>query len=142
MCNGTLVFEGSVRGRIGTYQAIMDDWTSGGDKRFSSHRFKLVEGSGTGDLWNLVEMEGTVQRDETVETRVGIYWGNLRFEGDDSPSETIQIAGDYMVLGPPTLSAPPVTENGVTTIAGTVDVAARSLSENKCSKRYPPESSP
>ena len=125
VCKGTLVFEGSVRGRIGTYKAIMDDWTSGGDEGFSSHSFKLVEGSGTGDLWNLVEMEGTVQRDETVEMRVGIYWGNLRFEGDESPSKFIQIAGDYTVLGPPTLSGPPVTEDGETTISGTVDVAGR-----------------
>ncbi len=125
VCGGTFVFDGILRGRIGTYKAIMDEWTSGGDEKFASVHFKLVPGSGTGDLSNLVEAEGFIQRDEAVEVRVGVYWGTVRFEGDETPSTSIQLAGDYTVFGPPTLSGPPVTEDGVTTIAGTVNVDTR-----------------
>ena len=86
MCEGGYLFVGTVRGRTGTYKAITDDWTSGGDAAFASAHFVLVPGSGTGDLSNLVELEVTVLRDETVEPRVGAYIGSLRFEGDSSPT--------------------------------------------------------
>ena len=124
ICEGSYVFDGTLRGRIGTYKAVTNRWTSGGDEAFASAHFVLVPGSGTGDLSNLVELEVTVARDEAVERRVGAYWGTLRFEGDESPSITYQIAGDY-TLSLPVLSGPPVTENGVTTIAGVTDVETR-----------------
>ena len=89
VCEGSYVFEGSVRGRIGTYEAVSSNWTSGGDEQFASVHFSLVPGSGTGDLSNLIEYAGFVQRDEAVEVRVGIYWGTVRFEGDETPSTSI-----------------------------------------------------
>ncbi|PKB73463.1 MAG: hypothetical protein BZY75_01750 [SAR202 cluster bacterium Io17-Chloro-G7] len=124
VCEGSYTFEGTLRGRIGTYKAVTDRWTSGGDEAFASAHFVLVPGSGTGDLSNLVEFEVTVARDEAVERRVGTYWGTVLFEGDESPSTTYQIAGDY-TLALPVLSGPPVTEDGVTTIAGTIDVETK-----------------
>lgn len=121
---GSFVFEGTLFGRIGTLKAILFNWKSGGDEAFTSAEFKLVPGSGTGDLANLVEYEGYIQRDETLSPPIGIAWGTLRFEGDESPSTTYQIAGDY-TLDLPVLSGPPITENGVTTIAGTIGVETR-----------------
>ena len=122
--DGSFFFEGSIAGRIGTLEAILENWIAGGDEAFTSAHFKLVPGSGTGDLWNLVEYEGFVQRDETAVPAVGITWGTYRFEGDETPSTSVQFAGDY-TIALPVLSGPPVTENGVTTIAGAVDVETR-----------------
>ena len=121
---GSFVFEGTLFGRIGTLEATLFNWTAGGDEEFTSAEFKLISGSGTGDLANLVEYEGFVQRDETLLPPIGIAWGTYRFEGDETPSTTHQIAGDY-TLELPVLSGPPVTENGVTTIAGTIGVETR-----------------
>ena len=86
VCEGSYLFTGSLRGRVGTYKAVSDSWTSGGDAAFASAHFVLVPGSGTGDLSNLVELEVTVLRDEAVEPRVGAYFGTLRFTGDSSPT--------------------------------------------------------
>ena len=86
---GGFVFEGSIAGRIGTIEATLDNWVAGGDEAFTSARFEMIQGSGTGDLSNLVEYAGFVQRDEAVEVRVGIYWGTVRFEGDETPSTSI-----------------------------------------------------
>jgi len=121
---GSFVFEGTFAGRIGTLKANLFNWIAGGDEAFTSAEFKLVPGSGTGDLANLVEYEGFIQRDETLSPPIGIAWGTYRFEGDESPSTTHQVAGDY-TLGLPVLSGPPVTENGVTTIAGAIAVETR-----------------
>ena len=70
----------------------MENWTSGGDAAFTSAHFTLVSGSGTGDLSNLVELDLTVQRDESVELAdgelpVGAYFGTIRFEGDQTPTK-------------------------------------------------------
>jgi len=84
---GSYVFEGSIRGRTGTVKVAIDNWTAGGDAAFTSAQFKMVSGSGTGDLSNLVEYEGFLQRDETADPPVGAYWGTIRFEGDQTPSK-------------------------------------------------------
>ena len=89
-----MVFEGSLRGRIGTYRAILDTWTSGGDAAFTSATYKLTSGRGTGDLSNLVEADVTLQRDETVDPPVRIYWGTIRFEGDQTPTEVDEAPKD------------------------------------------------
>lgn len=92
VCDGTMDFDGSLRGRIGTFKAAVSSWKSGGDAAFTSAGFTLVAGSGTGDLSNLVEVDLTIQRDETVvqpegQQPVGAYFGTVRFEGDQSPTQ-------------------------------------------------------
>ena len=84
---GGFVFEGSIAGRVGTLEATLDNWVAGGDAAFTSAHFEMVPGSGTGDLSNLVEYQGMVQREETREVPVGIAFGTYRFTGDSSPSE-------------------------------------------------------
>ena len=100
VCEGGFVFDGALRGRIGTFKTTVDNWTAGGDAAFTSSHFKLISGSGTGELSNLVEMEGTIQRDETVDPPVGVYLATMRFAGDPSPSESDgapQDLSDYSV---------------------------------------------
>ena len=133
VCEGTMDFEGSLRGRIGTLKATVDSWISGGDDAFTSAKFTLVSGSGTGDLSNLVELNLTIQRDETVEypdgvQPVGIYFGTLQFDGDESASSITQIVGDYTVVSN-TPSGPPVVENGVTMISVIAEAALRGSNE-------------
>lgn len=103
VCTGSLDFEGSLRGRIGSFKAIVDSWVAGGAAAYTSAHFVLVAGSGTGDLSNLVDFELNIQRDETVvlpdgELPVGIYFGTSRFEGDETPSANVQVVGDYSVI--------------------------------------------
>jgi len=107
VCEGTMDFEGSLRCRIGTLKATVISWISGGDEAFTSAKFTLVSGSGTGDLSNLVELDITIQRDETVEypdrvQPVGAYFGTLRFEGDQTPTE--------IGVAPSQVAAPSSTE--------------------------------
>ena len=80
VCQGTYLFEGTIRGESGTYSATLTDWTAGGDEAFTSAKFKLISGSGTGGLSNLVVAEGSVLRDEV--TPVGVYFGTARFEAE------------------------------------------------------------
>lgn len=82
VCEGGFDFDGILNGRTGTFKTAVDNWTAGGDAAFTSSHFTLISGSGTGELSNLVEMEGTIQRDETVNPPVGVYLATMRFAGD------------------------------------------------------------
>ncbi|MCH7843723.1 MAG: hypothetical protein IID01_13290 [Chloroflexi bacterium] len=87
-CEGTYFFEGSLRGKSGTFRATMTNWTAGGEAAFTSVDFKLISGSGTGGLSNLVKAEGKLLRDEAAGP-VGVYFGEAQFEIIVVPPSTL-----------------------------------------------------
>jgi len=79
VCEGSYIFEGALRGKEGSYRATMTDWIAGGEAEFTTSDFKLISGSGTGELADLVEAEGKLLRDEAAGP-VGVYFGEAQFE--------------------------------------------------------------
>lgn len=56
-CDGVVSFEGTFDDRTGAF--VLDlEWTAGGDDAFTDGEFRLIAGSGTGDLADLVMWEG------------------------------------------------------------------------------------
>jgi hypothetical protein len=78
-CEGSFLFEGTFRGEAATYRGAMTNWTAGGEEAFTWSEYKLISGSGTGALSNLVALEGLLLRDEAAGP-VGIYTGAFQFE--------------------------------------------------------------
>jgi hypothetical protein len=112
-CEGVLTFEGTFTGKTGSF--LLDlEWTASGDAAFTDGTFKLIDGSAAGDLEGLVRWEGFMQRDETAGPN-GIISGIYNFL-------ELRGASPYVVLGPPVFSGPPATVNGVTTVAGVVEL--------------------
>ena len=81
-CQGSLVFEGTLRGLEGSYQATMTNWIAGGEEAFTSSDYKLIKGSGTGELANLDDLEGVILRDEDAGL-VGVYTADYKFEAPE-----------------------------------------------------------
>ena len=57
-CRGSFLFDGTIHGKTGTYRADMFDWTAGGEDAFTSTKFQMVRGSGTGGFSNLITIGG------------------------------------------------------------------------------------
>ena len=53
-CRGSFLIDG----KTGTYRADMFDWTAGGEDAFTSTKFQMVRGSGTGGFSNLITIGG------------------------------------------------------------------------------------
>jgi hypothetical protein len=66
----------------------MTNWTAGGEEAFTWSEYKLISGSGTGALSNLVSLEGLLLRDEAAGP-VGIYTGAFQFEIIEVPPSTL-----------------------------------------------------
>ncbi|MEE8465586.1 MAG: DUF3224 domain-containing protein [Dehalococcoidia bacterium] len=115
-CEGVLTFEGTFAGRSGSFLLNLE-WIASGDAAFTDGTFKLISGSATGDLVDLVKWEGFMQRDETAGPN-GIISGAYRFV-------ELRGASPYVVLGPPVFSGPPTEVNGVTTVSGVVELETR-----------------
>lgn len=88
VCEGSYVFEGTLRGKKGTYRATMTNWIAGGEAEFTRSDFKLISGSGTGELSNLVKAEGKLLRDEAAGP-IGVYFGEAQFEIIVVPPSTL-----------------------------------------------------
>lgn len=78
-CEGSFLFEGIVAGKTGTFKADMLDWTGGGEDAFTVAGFRMVPGSGTGELTSLITIGGDLRRDEAA-GEVGAFIGDLQFE--------------------------------------------------------------
>ena len=57
-CKGSFLFDGTIHGKTGTYRADMFDWIVGSEDAFTSAKFQMVRGSGTGGFSNLVTLGG------------------------------------------------------------------------------------
>ena len=57
----------------------MTDWLAGGEAEFTTSDFKLISGSGTGGLANLVKAGGKLLPDEAAGP-VRAYFGKAQFE--------------------------------------------------------------
>lgn len=87
-CEGTFLFEGTVRDRAGTFRANMLDWTGGGEDAFTVTGFRMVPGSGTGELTNLISYGGDLRRDEAAGP-VGAFIGEYQWEIIVVPPSTL-----------------------------------------------------
>lgn len=63
-CKGSFLFDGTIHGNTGTYRADMFDWIAGSEDAFTSAKFQMVRGSGTGGFSNLITIGGDHLRDE------------------------------------------------------------------------------
>ena len=66
----------------------MTNSIAGGEAEFTSVDFKLISGSGTGGLSNLVKAEGKLLRDEAAGP-IGVYFGEAQFEIIVVPPSTL-----------------------------------------------------
>ena len=87
-CKGPFLFDGTIHGKTGTYRADMFDWTAGGEDAFTSAKFQMVKGSGTGGFSNLVTLGGDLLRDAAAGA-VGALVGELEFEVIVIPPSTL-----------------------------------------------------
>lgn len=87
-CEGSFLFEGTVSGKAGTFRADMVDWTGGGEDAFTVAGFKMVPGSGTGELTNLIKYGGDLRRDEAAGP-VGAFIGEYQWEIVVVPPSTL-----------------------------------------------------
>jgi hypothetical protein len=106
-CKGSFLFEGTIHGKTGTYRADMFDWIAGGEDVFTSAKFQMVAGSGTGGFSNLITIGGDLLRDEAAGA-VGAFVGELEFE--------------VIVIPPSTLTEFTVSELFVMEAEGTITI--------------------
>ncbi len=66
----------------------MTNWIAGGEDAFTSAKFQMVSGSGTGGFSNLITIGGALLRDEAAGP-VGVYSGELEFELIVVPPSTL-----------------------------------------------------
>ena len=106
-CKGSFLFDGTIHGKTGTYRADMFDWTAGGEDAFTSAKFQIVRGSGTGGFSNLVTLGGDPLHDAAAGA-VGALVGELEFE--------------VIVIPPSTLTEFTVSELFVMEAEGTITI--------------------
>jgi len=106
-CKGSFLFDGTIHGKTGTYRADMFDWIAGSEDAFTSAKFQMVRGSGTGGFSNLITIGRDLLRDEAGGT-VGASIGELEFE--------------VIVIPPSTLTEFTVSELFVMEAEGTITI--------------------
>ena len=106
-CRGSFLFDDTIHGKTGTYRADMFDWIAGGEDVFTSPKFQMVTGSGTGGFSNLITIGGDLLSTAAAGA-VGAFVGELEFE--------------VIVIPPSTLTEFTVSELFVMEAEGTITI--------------------